>query len=155
VAQAAIVMGIPVVVAAWLAGPAAPAVSLRRAAAPWLRDRPELAYGVLAAGLLLVIAWGPIPATRMVLPVLLMIGLAVAGLAVLRRQVAEEFPDATAEGVRQSMRTGVSRALHGGPSAQPAVSPPARVEQFERLAALHERGLLSDEEYAAEKTLVG
>jgi hypothetical protein len=172
VAQAAVIIGIPVVVAAWLAGPTRPAVALRRAAAPWLRDRPGVAYGVLAAVLLLVVAWGPIPATRMVLPVLLMVGLATAGLAVLRRQVAEEFPDVTTVDVGASLRGGASRALHAvsparhdnglaptpstPPAPEVAVTPapegPTRVEQLERLAALHRSGALSDEEFAAEKT---
>ena len=171
VAQAAIIMGIPVVVAAWLAGPARPAVALRRAAAPWLRERPGVAYGVLAAVLLLVVAWGPIPATRMILPVLLMVGLAAAGLAALRRQVAAEFPDVTTVDVGASLRGGASRALHAvsaarhgdgngtAPVPSPAPAPPApagptRVEQLERLATLHRSGALSDDEFAAEKTLV-
>ena len=170
VAQAAVIIGIPVVVAAWLAGPTRPAVALRRAVAPWLRDRPGVAYGVLAAALLLVVAWGPIPATRMVLPVLLMVGLATAGLAVLRRQVAEEFPDVTTDDVGASLRGSASRAVHAvsaarhdesapapsPPPAQPVAATPAaagptRVEQLERLAALHRSGALSDEEFAAEK----
>jgi hypothetical protein len=173
VAQAAVIIGIPVVIAAWLAGPMRPAVALRRAAAPWLRTRPEIAYGVLAAGILLVIAWGPIPATRMVLPVLLMIALAVAGLEVLRRQVAEEFPTATAGDVRASMRAGVARVTHavsparqgnGAPKAEPipAVAPagavpppqPTRIEQLERLSMLHDSGALTDGEFAAEKELL-
>src|SRR5829696_7841766 len=111
VAQAAIIMGLPVMLAAWVAGPMRAAVAVRRAAAPWLRDRPGVSYGVLAAVLLLVVAWGPIPATRMVLPVLLMVGLATAGLATLRRQVAEEFPDLTTADVGASLRGGASRAL--------------------------------------------
>jgi hypothetical protein len=175
VAQAAIIMGIPVVVAAWVAGPMRPAVAIRRAAAPWLRDRPVLSYGILAAVLLLIVAWGPIPATRMVLPVLLMVGLATAGLATLRRQVAEEFPELTPADVGASLRSGASRAVHAvsaaragngagaapdGVSAAPApgvVMPPpgpTRVEQLERLSTLHESGALSDEEFAAEKNLL-
>ena len=177
VAQASIVIGIPVVIAAWLAGPMRPAVALRRAAAPWLRERPGLSYGILAAALLLVVAWGPIPATRMVVPVLLMVGLATAGLAVLRRQTAEEFPDVTAGDVSASLRGGATRAVRAvsmarqgngaptAPGAEPVATPPVaghvvvapqpaaptRVEQLERLAALHDSGALSDEEFAAEK----
>jgi Short C-terminal domain len=165
VAQAAIVMGLPVVAAGWLAGPAQTAVALRRSAAPWLRARPGVAYAVLGAGLLLVIAWGPIHATRMVLPVLLLIGLAVLGLEALRRQTAAEFPDATGVGVDLSVGAGVSRAFHAAtasvrgngakaepaPVAAPAPRPATRVDQLERLAGLHERGALTDEEFAAEK----
>jgi hypothetical protein len=118
--------------------------------------------------LLLVVAWAPIPATRMVIPVVLMCVLAVSGLAVLRRQVAEEFPDVTSDTVRASWRGGVTRAAaavvparhgNGKPHREaetvvvPA-APPSRVDELERLAALHDRGLLSDDELAAEKTRV-
>ena len=173
VAQASIIIGIPVVIAAWVAGPMRPAVALRRAAAPWLRERPGLSYGILAVALLLVVAWGPIPATRMVVPVLLMVGLATAGLAVLRRQTAEEFPDVTTGDVGASLRGGATRAVRAvsaarqgngaptAPGAEPVATPPVagdvvaaaptRVEQLERLAALHDSGALSDDEFAAEK----
>src|SRR5439155_19505092 len=46
VAQATVITGIPVVIAAWLAGPMRPAVAFRRTAAPWLRDRPGLTFAV-------------------------------------------------------------------------------------------------------------
>ena len=162
VAQAAIIMGIPVVIACVLAGPARAAVSFRRAAAPWLRARPDLAYGILAAGILLVIAWGPIPATRMILPVLLLIVLAFSGLAILRRQVAEEFPEATGTGLDLSLGAGVSRAakavaasVRGSDGktapATAAAAEASRLDALERLADLHERGKLSDEEFAAGK----
>jgi hypothetical protein len=166
VAQAAIVMGIPVVIAAWIAGPARPAVALRRALAPWLRTRPVPAYATLAVLLLLVIWWEPIPATRMVLPVLLMIVLSFAGLEILRRQVAEEFPQVTADHVGHSLRASMQRAVRAvstarhGNGAAAAAEPPApampvapvpRVDQLERLAALRDKGALSEEEFAAEK----
>jgi hypothetical protein len=41
---------------------------------------------------LLIVAWGPIHATRLVIPVLIFLGLTLLGTAALRRQVAEEFP---------------------------------------------------------------
>jgi hypothetical protein len=161
VAQATVLMGLPVVFAAWLAGPAKTATGLRRAAAPWLNTRPDIAYGGVALLLLLVIAWGPIHATRMVLPVLLFTVLAFAGMVVLRRQVAEEFPGLTPADTRSSVRGGFSRAAHavssarrgngGPPPAAIAVAPPSRLDQLERLAQLHDRGALSDEEFAAEK----
>ncbi|MGB2711473.1 MAG: hypothetical protein WBC33_08135, partial [Conexibacter sp.] len=110
VAQAAIVIGIPVIAAAWLAGPTRPAHALRGAGAPWLRERPDIAYGVVAALLLLVIAWGPIPATRQLIPVLLLIGLVVLGVEALRRQTAVEFPDATVDGARASWSERIARS---------------------------------------------
>jgi hypothetical protein len=151
VAQATVVIGIPVVAAAWVAGPYRPAVALRRAAAPTLRERPALAYSLVAVALLLVIAWAPIPATRMPLPVLLMIVLAFAGLAALRRQVATEFPEAEPG----SARAAATRAMHAVQAARRRPEPaPQPLEQLERLASLHDHGVLTDEEFAAQKTVV-
>ncbi|MGZ4270975.1 MAG: SHOCT domain-containing protein [Solirubrobacteraceae bacterium] len=160
VAQAAIIMGIPVILAAWLAGPTRPAVAFRRTAAPWLRERPGLTYAVAAVLVLLVIAWGPIPATRMVIPVLLMIALVALGVHVLRVQTAQEFPDATVEGTQASMHAAVERARGAlrreHRPAAPATAPAEqqRLEQLERLRTLHDSGALTDEEFAAEKASV-
>jgi Ca2+/Na+ antiporter len=158
VAQAIVIIGIPVVFAAWLAGPTRPAVACRRAAAPWLRDRPDVTYGVVAVVLLLILWWGPIPATRKVIPVLIMIGLVILGVQALRRQTAEEFPGLTASAVGAGMKAGVVRArgaLGRGPAAvdgAPAVDP--RLERLERLSDLHDRGVLTDDEYTTEKAAV-
>jgi hypothetical protein len=92
VAQATVIIGIPLVGAACLAGPSRPATALRRHAAPFLRDRPDLSYAVVAAGVLLVIAWGPIPVTRKPIPLLVMIGVVIVGVEALRRQTGREFP---------------------------------------------------------------
>jgi hypothetical protein len=160
VAQATIVIGIPVIVAAWLAGPMRPAVAFRRATAPWLRDRPGLSFGVAGLLVLLVVLWGPIPATRMVVPVLIMIGLVTLGVQALRRQTAEEFPEATAGDARASLQAAAGRAQHvvfGGRRTDTGATSTAahgRVEQLERLAHLHDTGALTDDEYTAEKTVV-
>jgi hypothetical protein len=95
VAQACVVLGIPLVVAALLAGPTRPAIAFRRAAAPVLRDRPGIAYSVMALLVLIIVAWGPIPATRKPIPVLLLFILSMLGVAALARQTEEEFPEAT------------------------------------------------------------
>jgi hypothetical protein len=92
IAQATIVIGIPALFAAWLAGPTSAAVSARRAMAPTLRDHPGASYAAAGGLVLLIVAWGPIHATRLVIPVLLFLGLTLLGTAALRRQVAEEFP---------------------------------------------------------------
>ena len=166
VAQAMVIGGIPIVFVAWLAGPMRPAVAFRRSVAPWLRESPGATYGVVAAIVLLIIAWGPIPATRMPIPVLIMIGLVIIGTEALRRQTEEEFPDATVEGTRASFAAGATRARQavfgphgatngdrGGHAAEPM---PDKVAQLERLSALHDTGALTDDEFAAEKrTLVG
>jgi hypothetical protein len=172
IAWAMVLVGIPTIGAAWLAGATRPAVALRRAAAPWLREEPAVAYAVAGVLVLLVIAWGPIPATRMVVPVLVLIGLVALGVAALRRQVTREFPDATVAQAHaewhdrfERARTSAGAALRRQPPAPTAGgngaamhgdggSPPGaaeRVALLERLAELHERGALSDEEWAAEK----
>jgi hypothetical protein len=94
-AQALIIAAIPVVLGALLAGPSRPALWARRHLAEPLRRHQGAAYVVLGAILLLVVAWGPIPATRKVIPVLIMAALAALGLRALRRQTLEEFPPAT------------------------------------------------------------
>ncbi|MCW3002461.1 MAG: hypothetical protein JWQ20_1759 [Conexibacter sp.] len=155
VAQATVVIGIPVVVAAWVAGPYRPAVAVRRAVAPTLRERPALTYSLVAVALLLVIAWAPIPATRMPLPALLMIVLAFAAVAALRRQVAVEFPEAEAGAARialQGQATRALRAMQGGRRGPEPQSEP--LDRLERLATLHDHGALTDEEFATQKTAV-
>lgn len=91
-AGAVILAAIPLLFAAWLAGPQRFAVAARSRLAPALREHAGASYAVLGALLLLVVAWGPIPATRKVIPVLIMAALAAFGLHQLRRQTAEEFP---------------------------------------------------------------
>ncbi len=94
VASASIIIGIPVILSAWFAGPARWAVAARRFLAPHFRERPGLAYWITAALLALVFIWGPIPATRNPWEMLLFTILAFLGAHVLRGQIAEEFPDA-------------------------------------------------------------
>ncbi|MCW2952221.1 MAG: hypothetical protein JWQ48_1391 [Conexibacter sp.] len=165
VAQATIVIGIPLIAAAWLAGPMRSAYALRRAAAPWLRERPGVVYGVVALLVLVVVAWGPIPATRMVVPVLLLIALVLLGVEALRRQAALEFPGATVDDTRASLHAAAARlggALRG--RGRPAVTAhddngarhegdgaDDRLARLERLSALHDSGAISDDEFAAEK----
>ena len=88
-AHAMIGYGVAIVTAAWLAGPSSRAAAVRRALAPFLRE-PHIAYGALAAAVLLLLAWNPTPATEHVLPVLFFVGLLLAGLELLRRQTARE-----------------------------------------------------------------
>jgi putative oligomerization/nucleic acid binding protein len=162
VAQATIIIGIPVIVAAWLAGPMRPAVALRRAAAPWLRDEPLVAYGVAGLLVLIVIAWGPIPATQMLIPIILMFVLVALGVYVLRVQTAEEFPDATRGGTRASLQASAGRArdaMRGARNSRRqltdgAPAEAARLDELERLASLHERGVLTDDEFSAQKATI-
>lgn len=83
-----------IVFVAWLAGPTRLATGIRHLKAPFLRE-PRYAWGGLAVIVLLLIAWGPTPATRSPLPMLFLIALLALGVEALRRQTAREFPDAT------------------------------------------------------------
>jgi hypothetical protein len=91
-ATASVIYGVVLVLAAWLAGPTQWAVAVRRRLAPYLRE-PAYAYGALAVIVLLIIAWSPTPATRRVVPALLLIALLAAGVEALRRQAAREYPE--------------------------------------------------------------
>ena len=55
----ALIYGLLVVLAAWIAGPSRPAVALRRFSAPTMRDRPVVVFGLVALVLLIVLLSGP------------------------------------------------------------------------------------------------
>jgi hypothetical protein len=157
VASASIIIGIPLIFAAWFAGPARWAVAGRRFWAPHFRERPGLPYWITAGLLALIFIWGPIQATRNPWTMLLFTVLGFLGAHVLRGQIAEEFPDA--EPV--SMRAAISEHVHSWEQrvrgARVAMAPAAgtgglsKAAELERLASLHDRGALTDDEYAAAK----
>jgi Short C-terminal domain len=107
-----------------------------------MRDRPGLAWSVLAVIVLFVLAWGPIPATRMPVTILLIIGLSIWGFAVLRRQCIREFPDEPAGERTAQVRARVSGAMRRGSGT---------AGELERLARLRDQGILTDEEFAVQK----
>jgi hypothetical protein len=95
VAFALIIYGAVGLFAAWLAGPTRLAVGARERLAPVFRDQAWAVYGVIAFLFLLVIAWGPTPATRQWWGILLLGGLLFFGVWMLQRQTVDEFPAAT------------------------------------------------------------
>src|SRR3954449_8566917 len=135
-AVALIAYGLVIVASAWLAGRTRPAVYLRRKLAPTLRESPATAYAAVGGVLLVLVAWGPTPALRNILWILLFAGLLALGVTMLRRETALEFP------------AGVAAAGTSGTVV------PGRLDELERLVALHDRGDLTDEEFAAQKTLL-
>ena len=157
VAQSSIVVGIPFIAASWVAGPSKWATGVRRALAGPMAERAAYVWYAVAAILLLLIVWEPIRAFRNPFGLLLIIALVVAGVELLRRQIAREYPDAQAPDVEEWARNSAERLrvaagrLRRGARARVPTSEPSRVEQLERLAALHERGALTDEEFAEEK----
>jgi hypothetical protein len=158
--QATIAYGIVIILAAWLAGPSAWAISLRRAVTPYLRQ-PRFAFGGLALLLVLLFWWNPTEATRRLAPSLILVALLVLGVEVLRRQVIQEFPDRVTAG----SPAGLARQMAGrmrearerrAESGMPVAASPEeqRLAQLERLAQLHESGILDADELAREKARV-
>jgi hypothetical protein len=139
IAVALVVYGLVFVLAAWLGGPTRPAQSVRKLAAPELRESPAVAYGAVGGLLLLLVIWGPTPAFRQLAWILVFAALLALGVTALRRQTAAEFP-----GVQ---RRDAMRELH----EQPEAAPGQAVDDLERLATLHDSGRLSDAEFAAAK----
>ena len=177
VATASIVYGVVIVLAAWLAGPMGIAVSVRRAIAPYWRS-PAVAYGVLVLVVGIMVWWAPTPAWRNGPMLLILVGLLIAGVEGLRRQVIREFPDATRDAAKQRYRerwasftaasrrrgeaigAAASRTAHSASTTvgatvskyKPEASPEeARLEQLERLAQLRASGILDDAELRSEK----
>ena len=171
VAGALVFIGVPVVFAGLLGGGSRWATATRRSLAPYLRDRPDITFGIAAAALLILFAWGPINATQKLTGILLITVLLLFGVQMLRRQTAVEFPDAQYVGgmdairrgmtdVRDSLarggaslRAGVAEHTGGGHGrhGHDSVAAGDSVDRLERLASLHAAGSLTDEEFAAAK----
>ena len=90
-----IVIGILFVIAAWLSGPGARAVSVRRGLAPALRNR-VWAYVVLAVVALLLLLSSPVTDFTRVLVIAVIAALGATWIELTRRQTLAEFPDAAA-----------------------------------------------------------
>jgi hypothetical protein len=126
IAAAMVLYGIVLVVAAWLAGRTRIATSLRHAAAPWMREHEVGSYAVAGGLLLLVVLWGPTPATRQWIPILGIAALAALGVYVLRNQTADEFPDARRGESMAALRSMFHRPPAGTQAvAHPVAPPPA------------------------------
>jgi len=111
IAWSTVLIGLFVILAGLLAGPARSARSVRRLMAPYLRERPDLAFGAVALLLLLLFLWGPIAATKTLIGIAIITVLAFFGTQMLRRETAREFPAMTPS---------------AGPGQRPA--PPERTE---------------------------
>jgi hypothetical protein len=136
-------LGLVALFAVWLAGPSASGVASRRWLAPYLA-RWEIAYGVAGALFLLLLWWSPTVQTtrlRFVLGGAILLALAVE---VLRRQVAREFPDPPPANLGGQLRRGMDRMRGRGKEDD-------RLASLERLGRLRDQGVISEEEFAAEK----
>jgi hypothetical protein len=154
IAGAFILVGAVIVVAAILAGPMKPFVALRRAIAPFLRDQPVGTYAVTCGVMLIVFVWNPIPSTGTPVGIIVYLALALFGTEMLRRQTAEEFPDAQRGEATAAIRARWDEYREGRRQAAPTTAAPASEslpEQLERLAALRAQDAITPEEYGAAK----
>jgi hypothetical protein len=138
---AAILYGLLTVIGASLAGPTRIATRVRSWFAPALNEQP----GAVAAGIggvyLLLILWGPTHALRMWWGILLFAALIAAGTYALRRQTLLEFPHTEHE----------PATTLAAPTSAPGTT---TADQIASLAALHDSGAMSDQEYVRAKDLV-
>jgi len=175
IATTVIVVGVLFGVAGLLASPTGPARSARRMLAPTLSEHVGYVYAALAIVVGIYFLSAPTQNLRSFLTTLAIAGLAAFGIHELRRQAAEEFPDADYAAVFGSTKDRVVGAVKdanlgeraaklrlpemrrpesAGGGKPAADEEDARLARLERLATLHEKGVLSDEELAAEKARV-
>ncbi|HWO15218.1 MAG TPA: SHOCT domain-containing protein [Solirubrobacterales bacterium] len=174
IATTIIVFGVLFATAGWLGSPTGSARATRRFTAPALRDYAPYVYAGLAIIVCFYFLSAPTQNLRSFLTALILAAFAAFGIHELRRGTATEFPDATYEdyfgGAKERVAGAVKSANLGekasrlregiaapsGKEAPTAVlsEEDARLQRLERLAALHERGVLTDEEFAAEKARV-
>lgn len=182
IATTVIVIGVLFAAAGWLASPTGAARSLRRYMAPTLRLHAAYVYTGLAILVCLYFLTGPTQGLRTFLTTLIIAGMAAFGVHELRKQTAEEFPDASYDHVFGRTRDKVVSAVReanipervgeqasrlrlpevrrpsgdrGAAEAPTATMPvneeDARLRRLEKLAELCDRGILTEEEFAAEK----
>ena len=180
IATTVIAFGVLFVIAGWLGSPTGSARATRRFMTPFLRDYPPFVYTGLAILVCIYFLSASVHNLRSFLTTLIAAGFIAFGIHELRRQTTEEFPDAelsdyfggakervvdavkSAEiGERVSKlrlpevrRPGGGEGEAGSAETAPADDEDARLRRLERLAELHEKGVLTDEELAAEKARI-
>ncbi|MFI5028836.1 MAG: SHOCT domain-containing protein [Solirubrobacterales bacterium] len=169
IATTVIIFGALFGVAGWLASPTGSAKVTRRVLAPALYDYPAFVYTGLAIIVAIYLLSAPTQNVRSFLTTLVLAGLAAFGIHELRRQAHEEYPDASYGqifGRTKDRMVGAVKSANLSERASklrlPEVRRPeeggggdededTRLERLERLGSLHQTGVLSDEEFAAEK----
>jgi hypothetical protein len=179
IATTVIVFGVLFGIAGWLGSPTGSARSARRFMAPFLRDHIPYVYTGWAIVVCIYFLSASVQNLRTFLTTLVAAGFVAFGIHELRRQSEEEFPDAAigdyfggakdrvvgavknaniGEQVSKLRLPEVRRPSDGGETsaaqAPTAGEEDSRLQRLERLAELHEKGVLTDEELAAEKARV-
>jgi hypothetical protein len=149
VARTVIVYGIFFIVGAWLASPHPSSVATRRALTPVVRDYPVWVGSALGIIALIWVLSG-VDSTRAILTRLILVAMAGVGIYELRRKSIADFPDAKMGDMPARVRTRMEGMWRGRERLKPEPHD-RKLERLERLATLHERGALSDEEFEAEK----
>ena len=145
--------GVVIFLGAVLCGPLGIAKRARRNLAPLLRERWS-AYAAILVIILLLIWWAPTAGFQRLLPSLVLFGLLIAGVEALRQQTNREYPDETWETLGERWAHGFSNLRRGREPATAAGPGAGRVADLERLAGLRDSGVLSPEEFEAEKKRV-
>jgi Short C-terminal domain len=154
-----LVVGVVIVVGAWLAGPRRSAVATRRVISPLLRER-LYPYAALAVVALVLLVSAPVQDFARLLFVFVIVALLAAGIEVLRAQALQEFPGAAMSSALAETRARVSEwvAALRTPRESPRAAEPQPAADFtaqlRELAELHASGALTDEEYGAAKARV-
>jgi hypothetical protein len=179
IATTVIVVGVLFAISGWLASPTASARTTRRGMAPVLREHGPYVYAALAIVVCIYFLSSPAQGLRSFLTTLIVAGMAAFGIHELSKQTAEEYPDADMGGAFGRTRERVTNAVRdanlgerasrlrlpevrtpqrppasdggGEPAAAPLPEEDARLARLEKLAELREKGVLTDEEFAAEK----
>jgi putative oligomerization/nucleic acid binding protein len=178
IATTVIVIGVLFAAAGWLASPTGAARTARRHMAPTLRLHIAYVYTGLAILVCFYFLTGPTQGLRSFLTTLIVAGMAAFGIHELRKQTAEEFPDASYDHVFGQTRDKVVGAVKEanipervgeqasklrlpemrrpgageGPTAtMPVSAEDARLQRLEKLGELRDNGILTEEEFAAEK----
>jgi hypothetical protein len=148
VAWGSIVLGLIIVVGAWLSGAGKRATALRSVSAPAMRDHAALTRVALGFLILLLLIWGPVPWTRNIWWMLVLTVIAFVWLEWVRRRTLEEFPDVQAGELSRRVRG----AMPGRRAS--AASEEDSLTRLERLADLRARGVLDEDEYQREKAAI-
>jgi len=180
IATTVIVVGVLFAAAGWLASPTGAARTTRRYMAPTLRLHVAYVYTGLVILVGIYFLTGPTQGLRAFLTTLIVAGMAAFGIHELRRQTAEEFPDASYDDAfgrtRDKVVTAVkdanipervgeqasklrlperrrdaSEASEAPTAAMPANEEDARLQRLEKIGDLRDKGILTEEEFAAEK----
>lgn len=155
-----VIVGLLLLIGTWFADPGRRATAARNDLTPYLRD-PAIAYGTYAGIVLLLLVWAPVPAASDSATAAILIILGAIWIEALRRLAVRDFPDHTERDLGHRLHQSASNtwaSLRGhreyeAASEPAALSAPAdRYSDFERLAALHDKGVLTDTEFAREKT---